>query len=129
MLLDCQQIKIFCGHKKLLNHEIFDAEARAVLLGLQTALKNPNVWHSTNIYICLDNLKAVQQLQDQSKESSKSVSRSFQGYAQTWPHLLRASGIQAGRVYVKRVPGHIDIVTLKTMKKPTKKSRWAVMLL
>ncbi|ODM21264.1 hypothetical protein SI65_04317 [Aspergillus cristatus] len=26
--------KIFCGHKKLPNHEVFDAEARGALLGL-----------------------------------------------------------------------------------------------
>src|SRR5699024_8508813 len=41
--------KIFSGHR---NHEVFDAEARAALLGLQTALKDPNAQHSTDLYIC-----------------------------------------------------------------------------
>ena len=48
--------KIFSGHAKLPNHKVFDAEARGPLLGLQTALKDPNAQHSTNLYICLDNL-------------------------------------------------------------------------
>jgi len=50
---------IFCKHVKLPNHEAFDAEARAALLGLQAALKDPKAQHSTNIYICLDNLEVV----------------------------------------------------------------------
>jgi len=61
--------KIFSGHAKLPNHEVFDAEARAALLGLQAALRDPKTQHSTNIYICLDNLEVAQQLCGQPKGS------------------------------------------------------------
>lgn len=101
--------RTFCGHTKLPNHEVFDAEARAALLGLQAALKDPKAQHSTNIYICLDNLEAVQQLQGEPMGSSQSVFMSFQGIAQTWPNCARAPGIQPGKVQVKWVPGHTGI--------------------
>src|SRR5699024_3331957 len=54
--LGTSKTKAFHGHTKLPNHEVFDAEARA-------ALKDPKAQSSTNLYICLDNLEAVQQLQ------------------------------------------------------------------
>ena len=101
--------KIFSGHARLPNHEVFDAEARAALLGLQTALKDPKAQHSTNIYICLDNLEAVQQLQGQPKGSSQPILMNFQEAAQTWPQHPRAPGTQSGTVQVKWVPGHTGI--------------------
>ncbi|ODM20665.1 hypothetical protein SI65_03718 [Aspergillus cristatus] len=101
--------KIFSGHAKLPNHEVFDAEARAALLGLQAALKDPKTQHSTNIYICLDNLEAVQQLQSQPKGSSQSIFMNFQEAARAWPQRPRAPGIQSGTVQVKWVPGHTGI--------------------
>ena len=101
--------KIFSGHAKLPNHEVFDAEARAALLGLQAALKDPKTQHSTNIYICLDNLEAVQQLQSQPKGSSQSIFMNFQEATRTWPQRPRAPGIQSGTVQVKWVPGHTGI--------------------
>ncbi|ODM24321.1 hypothetical protein SI65_01971 [Aspergillus cristatus] len=102
--------KIFCGHRRLPNHEVFDAEAREALLGLQTALKDPNAQHSTNLYICLDNLEAVQQLQGQPTGSSQSAIKQFQEAAQTWPFCLRAPNTQPDRVQVKWVPGHTGII-------------------
>jgi len=69
--------KIFHGHTKLPNQEVFDAEARAALLGLQAVLKDPKAQHSTKLYICLDNLEAVQQLQGQPTRSSQSVFITF----------------------------------------------------
>lgn len=101
--------KIFSGHRKLPNHEVFDAEAHAALLGLQAALKDPKAQHSTNIYICLDNLEAVQQLQSQPKGSSQSTFMNFQKAAQIWPHCPKAPGIQSDTVQVKWVPGHAGI--------------------
>lgn len=101
--------KIFSGHRKLPNHEVFDAEAHAALLGLQAALKNPKAQHSTNIYICLNNLEAVQQLQSQPKESSQSTFMNFQKAAQIWPHCPKTPGIQSGTVQMKWVPGHAGI--------------------
>jgi len=82
--------EIFCGRRKLPNHEVFDAEVRGALLGLQTALKDPNAQHSTNLYICLDNLEAVQQHQGQLTGSNQSVFKQFQEVVQTWPFCLRA---------------------------------------
>ncbi|ODM17233.1 hypothetical protein SI65_07632 [Aspergillus cristatus] len=101
--------KIFSGHRKLPNHEVFDAEARGALLGLQSALKDPNAQHSTNLYICLDNLEAVRQLQGQPTGSSQPVFKQFQEAAQTWPFCLRAPNTQPDRVQVKWVPGHSGI--------------------
>ncbi|ODM16230.1 hypothetical protein SI65_08326 [Aspergillus cristatus] len=101
--------KIFSGHRKLPNHEVFDAEAQAALLGLQAALKDPKAQHSANIYICLDNLEAVQQLQGQPKGSSQSTFMNFQKAAQTWPQHPRAPSIQSRTVQVKWVPGHTGI--------------------
>ncbi|ODM23805.1 hypothetical protein SI65_01394 [Aspergillus cristatus] len=106
---DISKTKIFRGHRKLPNHEVFDAEAQAALLGLQAALKDSKAQHSTNIYICLDNLEAVQQLQGQPKGSSQSIFMNFQEAAQTWPQHPRAPGIQSGSVQVKWVPGHTGI--------------------
>ncbi|ODM17527.1 hypothetical protein SI65_07202 [Aspergillus cristatus] len=103
------RIKILSGHTKLPNQEIFDAEARAALLGLQTALKNHRFWHATNLYICLDNLEAVQQLQGQPRGSSQSVFRGFQEKARAWTNYPRAPGVQPGTVQVKWVPGHTGI--------------------
>ncbi|ODM15661.1 hypothetical protein SI65_08895 [Aspergillus cristatus] len=103
------RIKILSGHTKLPNQEIFDAEARAALLGLQTALKNHRPWHATNLYICLDNLEAVQQLQGQPRGSSQSVFRGFQEKARAWTNYPRAPGVQPGTVQVKWVPGHTGI--------------------
>ncbi|ODM23761.1 hypothetical protein SI65_01350 [Aspergillus cristatus] len=100
---------IFRGHTKLPNHEVFDAEARGALYSLQTALKDPNAQHSTNLYICLDNLEAVQQLQGQPTGSSQSVFKQFQEAAQTWPLCLRTLNTQPERVQVKWVPGHAGI--------------------
>ena len=101
--------KIFHGHRKLPNHEVFDAEARAALIGIQTALTDPNAQHSTNLYICLDNLEAVQQLQGQPTGSSQSVFKQFQEAAQTWPFCLRTPNTQPDRVQVKWAPGHTGI--------------------
>lgn len=101
--------KIFSGHRKLPNQEVFDAEARAALIGLQAALADPKAQHSSKMYICLDNLAAVQQLQGQPTGSSQSVFMSFQRTAQTWLQCPRAPGIQAGCVQVKWVPGHAGI--------------------
>ncbi|ODM17674.1 hypothetical protein SI65_06462 [Aspergillus cristatus] len=101
--------KIFRGHTKLPNLEVFDAEARAALLGLQAALKDFKVQQSTDLYICLDNLEAVQQLKGQPTGSSQSVFRRFQEVAMTWPNYHRSPGIQPGRVQVKWVPGHTGI--------------------
>ncbi|ODM19767.1 hypothetical protein SI65_04753 [Aspergillus cristatus] len=106
---DTSKTKIFCGHTKLPNHEVFDAEARVALLGLQAALKDPKAQHSINLYICSDNLEAVQQLQSQPTGSSQSVFKQFQEAAQTWPSCPRAPGIQPGKVQVKWVPGHTGI--------------------
>ena len=61
------ETKIFRGHKKLPNQEVFDAEAQA-------ALEEPKAQHSTNIYLCLDNLEAIQELQGQPKGSRQSTS-------------------------------------------------------
>ena len=95
--------EIFCGRRKLPNHEVFDAEVRGALLGLQTALKDPNAQHSTNLYICLDNLEAVWQLQGQPTGSSQSVFKQFQAAAQTWLFCLRAPNMQRDRVTTNEV--------------------------
>ena len=113
--------KIFSGHAKLPNHEVFDAEARAALLGLQAALKDPKTQHSTNIYICLDNQEAVQQLQGQPKGSSQSIFMNFQEAARTWPQHPKAPGIQSGTVQVKWVPGHSGIEGNEEADKEAKK--------
>ena len=118
--------KIFSGHAKLPNHEVFDTEARAALLGLQAALEDPRTQHSTNIYICLDNLEVVQQLQGQPKESSQSIFMSFQEAAQTWPQHPRVPGIQSGTVQVKWVPEHTQ--ALKETKKLIRRVRWVAIL-
>lgn len=99
------RIKIFSGHTKLPNQEIFDAEARAALLGLQAALKNHRPWHATNLYICLDNLEAVQQLQGQPGGSSQSVFRSFQETAQSWADYPRALSRRSTRIMERPTHG------------------------
>ncbi|ODM14248.1 hypothetical protein SI65_10327 [Aspergillus cristatus] len=50
MVARAEKTKILCGHTKLPNHEVFDAEARAALLGLQAALKDPKP-NTPQIYI------------------------------------------------------------------------------
>ncbi|ODM20210.1 hypothetical protein SI65_03263 [Aspergillus cristatus] len=104
-----KRTKIFCGHTELPNQEVFDVEARAALLGLKAALTDSTAQFSTNLYICLDNLEAVQQLQGPPTGSSQLVFRRFQAVAQTWPCCPRAPGVQPGRVQVKWVPGHTGI--------------------
>lgn len=118
-------IKIFCGHRKLANQEVFDAEARAALLGLHAALKDPKAQHSTDLHICLDNLEAVQQLQGQPTGSSQSIFKQFQEAAQTWPHFPRAPGIQPGRVQLRWSQA---MQALKATKKLIKKPKWAAMV-
>lgn len=89
--------KIINGHAKLPNHKVFEADARAALLGLQAALTDPKPQKSTNIYICQENMESIQLLRGQPKRSRQMFFIDFQEATWTWPQRPKARLLHTAR--------------------------------
>lgn len=65
-------------------HEVYDAEAVAMLEGLKEALKSSMARAALGIYICLDNLSIACNAGQIPKGSSQGVFKKFRDAAKTW---------------------------------------------
>lgn len=91
------------------NQEVYDAEARAALAGLEAILKSSTTRFATNLWVCLDNLEVATQLLYQSESSSQGVFQRFANLAPSWFDRERLPHIQKGGVFIRWVPGHMNI--------------------
>ena len=89
--------------------EVYDAEARAALAGLEGVLQLDSTRFATNLWICLDNIEVATQLLSHTKGSSQAVFQKFATQASQWPLRARLPHTRPGEVCIRWAPGHMNI--------------------
>ena len=90
--------------------EVFDAEAKAALAGLEAALGMETSRLASDLWICLDNLEvAVRLLSRPDSGSSQAIFHRFAKKAQLWRERARLPHTLPGDVRVRWVPAHVGI--------------------
>lgn len=89
--------------------EVFDAEARAALAGLEAVLTLTSIRFAANLWICLDNLEVALQLLSPSKGSSQEIFQRFAELAPQWLQRQRLPHVHPGKVCIRWVPGHAKV--------------------
>lgn len=89
--------------------EVFDAEARAALAGLEAVLPLSSTRFVANLWICLDNLEVALQLLSPSKGSLQEIFQRFANLVPSWLERIRLPHVCPGNVHTRWVPGHTKV--------------------
>ena len=68
---------------------------------------------ATNVYICLDNLEVAKTLGTESVTTSQETFTQYTQAEKAWKERERCTGIPAGQVIARWVPGHAGILAIE----------------
>ena len=96
------------------NIEVYDAEALAILGGLEEAIASPMARLTPGIYICLDNLNVGRNAGNTTKGSSHAAFKKFRFASKGWLHTGK-------RLTVQWIPAHTGIERNEIAEKEAKR--------
>lgn len=97
-----------------MRREVYDAEALAILGGLEAAIASPMARLVPGIHICLDNLSVARNAGQTTKGSSQAAFKKFRDVAKIW--------LQSGkRLTVQWIPAHTGILGNEIADREAKK--------
>jgi ribonuclease HI len=89
---------------------VYDAEVVGAYRGLLQALDFHGAELADNLFICLDNLEVAGNLLGKTTTSSQQVFEDFAVAAQRWATRTRRPFTVPGRVAIRWVPGHAEVL-------------------